>query len=113
MGFIGSFLGKVAGEAVYAGAELAKQKIADKKAANEVAAREAIKMTKYGKKARLNRDDFTPKELKSMGISYVDSTYSWRVEDFDGNNLTLVKIKGSEKGKTITVNSTKVTIAGE
>ncbi len=83
MGFITSFLGKVAGEAVNQGAEKAKQKIAEKKAAIE-----AENAAKWMKAAfRL------PKGYCEGANGKV-----WRVTDVKGDNVNLhIKVSGGKE----------------
>ena len=79
MGFIGSFLGKVAGEAVNKGAEVAKQKIADNRAAKEALEAEKMLRAKYkGAAFRL-----------PQGFCDGANGKVWRVKDVNGYQLLL------------------------
>ena len=57
MGFIGSFLGKVAGEAALQGAEVAKQKLSEKKTEIEVQKKTKINVENLSEDQQLERDE--------------------------------------------------------
>ena len=83
MGFIGSFLGKVAGEAVNKGAEVAKQKIAEKQALED----ERLRKIYTGAAFRL------PKGFCEGANGKV-----WRATDVKGKQLLLhIKVRGGQE----------------
>ena len=80
MGFLGSFLGKVAGDAVNMGVEMAKQKIAEN---------QALEAEKFNQKYK-NAAYRLPKGFCEGANGKV-----WRVIDTDGKSLLLLRIKVS------------------
>ena len=91
MGFIGSFLGKVAGEAVNKGADFAKQKLADNKAAKE--ARNAEIQSMVGNKIKLGNYNIT-KWWNTNGemITTVDRQMkdrNWKIQQVNNNRYCL------------------------
>lgn len=88
MGFIGSFLGKVAGEAALQGAEVAKQKLADIKAANE--ARNAEIQSMIGKKIKLYNYNISKwwdtNGNMSTDVSQNMRDRSWYIKEISSNN---------------------------
>lgn len=92
MGLFGAILGKVAGKAIGAGAEIAKQKIADKKAANEARNEEIQSM--IGKKIKLCNYNIT-KWWNSNGemITTVDRQMkdrNWKIQNVNNNRYCLL-----------------------
>lgn len=87
MGFIGSFLGKVAGEAAMQGAEVAKQKLSEKKAEiDEYKSRLATAKT-------MNAAFRLPKDYCEGANGKV-----WRVTQISGDNVYLhIKVSGGKE----------------
>lgn len=92
MGFITSFLGKVAGEAVNQGAGMAKQKLAEKKAANE--ARQAEINGMIGKKIKLGNYNVSKYwDTNGQMISEIPQQMkdrNWSIKGISGNRYQLL-----------------------